>query len=235
VPGTPSGTFDECGGSQMISWEFTDLCGRTITHVHKITVDPAPEAAFINPPADTTIVCGDSLTLSIPDLFYSNNETAACEISGSVPGTPSGTFDECGGAQMITWEFTDLCGRTITYIQNITVDPAPPAAFINPPADTTISCGDSLTLSIPDLFYSNNETGACEISGSVPGTPSGTFDECGGSQMISWEFTDQCGRTITHVQTITVDPAPEAAFINPPADTTLVCGDSLTLSIPDLF
>jgi hypothetical protein len=48
------------------------------------------------------------------------------------------------------------------------------------------------------------------------------FDECGGTQTITWTFTDECGRTITHVQTITIEPAPIAAFVNPPADIRLL-------------
>jgi hypothetical protein len=32
----------------------------------------------------------------------------------------------------------------------------------------------------------------------------------------TWSFTDACGRLIEHVQTITVEPAPEAAFIDAP-------------------
>jgi hypothetical protein len=221
VPGMPFGSFDECGGSQMITWEFTDNCGNTITHVQNITIDPAPPAAFINPPGDTTLSCAEAITFPINNLAYTNNETGGCEISGSVPGMPSGSFDECGGAQMISWEFSDNCGNTITHVQNIIINPAPPAAFINPPGDTTLSCAEATTFSFSDLSYTNNETGTCEISGSVPGMPSVSFDECGGSQMISWEFTDNCGNTITHVQNIIINPAPPAAFINPPGDTTI--------------
>jgi hypothetical protein len=62
----------------------------------------------------------------------------------------------------------------------------------------------------------------------------GTFDECGGTQTITWTFTDDCGRTITHVQTITIDPAPQAAFVNPPADITLTCDDFRILLVTDL-
>ena len=71
---------------------------------------------------------------------------------------------------------------------------------------------------VTNLSYTNGELGACEISGDVPGTLAGTFDECGGSQTVTWTFTDDCNRTITHVQTITIDPAPMAAFINPPGE-----------------
>jgi hypothetical protein len=235
VPGTPSGSFDECGGSQMISWEFTDNCGNTITHVQTITIDPAPPAAFINPPGDTMLNCATAQGYVIQDLSYTNGATGTCMISGTVPGVLTGSVDGCDGVQTVTWTFTDNCGNTITHVQNLTIDPTPEAAFINPPADTTLSCAATTNFSIPDLNYSNNESDSCAIEGSVPGVLSGSFDECGGAQMITWEFTDLCGRTITYIQNITVDPAPPAAFINPPADTTISCGDSLTLSIPDLF
>jgi hypothetical protein len=42
------------------------------------------------------------------------------------------------------------------------------------------------------------------------------------AQTITWTFTDECGRTITHVQTITIEPAPIAAFVNPPADISII-------------
>ena len=116
--------------------------------------------------------------------------------------------------------------RTITYVQNITIDPAPQAAFVNPPADITLTWDDAQNFVINDMAYTNNETGSCEISGQVPGVLAGTFDECGGSQTVTWTFTDDCNRTITYVQTITIDPAPPAAFVNPPGNITLTCDDS---------
>jgi hypothetical protein len=148
----------------------------------------------------------------VTDLSYTNNETGSCEISGTVPGVLAGSFDECGGTQTITWTFTDECGRTITHVQTITIEPAPIAAFVNPPADIFISCDDLQNYTVTDLSYTNNETGSCEISGTVPGVLAGSFDECGGTQTITWTFTDDCGRTITHVQTITIEPAPIACF-----------------------
>jgi hypothetical protein len=234
VPGTLSGTFDECGGTQMITWEFTDDCGRPITHTQNITIDPAPQAQFIDPPGSITFDCDEVVNFSIDSLSFSNGDSGACEISGSVPGTLSGTFDECGGTQTITWEFTDDCGRTIMHTQNITINPAPQAQFINPPALITVTCDEADNFSIDSLSYSNGESGACQISGSVPGTLSGTFDECGGTQTITWEFTDDCGRSITHTQNITIDPAPQAQFINPPGSINLTCDEAITFTIDDL-
>jgi hypothetical protein len=59
---------------------------------------------------------------------------------------------------------------------------------------------------------------------------SGTFDACGGTQTITWTFTDDCDRVITHTQTINFDPAPQAAFVNPPADVTLTCEEAAPIS-----
>jgi hypothetical protein len=191
VPGLLTGSFDECGGVQMITWTFTDVCGRTITHTQTITIDPAPQAAFVNPPSDVTMTCDEAQNLTVTSLNYTNNVSGSCEISGMVPGTLGGSFDACGGIQTITWTFTDVCGRTITHTQTITIDPMPQAVFVNPPADITLTCEEAETLVVTNLSYTNNESGVCEISGSVPGTLTGSFDECGGTLAVTWTFTDE--------------------------------------------
>jgi hypothetical protein len=194
------------------TWTFTDDCGRTITHVQTITVEPALPAAFISPPADDVLTCAEAISYSAApaNLAYSNNDgTGACLIQGEVPGIIAGTYDECGGALTQTWTFTDDCGRTITHVQTITVEPALPAAFISPPADDVLTCAEAIAYSATpaNLAYSNSDgTGACLIEGEVPGVVAGTYDECGGALTQTWTFTDNCGRTITHVQNITVEP-----------------------------
>jgi hypothetical protein len=62
----------------------------------------------------------------------------------------------------------------------------------------------------------------------------GSFDECGGEQTITWTFTDECGRTIEHVQTITIEPAPVADWIDAPADITLTCDEAQNFEVTDL-
>ncbi|MET0115583.1 MAG: hypothetical protein ABWU13_25340, partial [Limnospira maxima] len=203
-------------------------------HVQTITIEPAPQASWIDAPADITITCEEALDFAVADLAYSNNENGSCEISGSVLGTLSGSFNECGGTQTISWTFTDNCGRTIDHVQTIAIEPAPQASWIDAPADITITCEEALDFEVADLAYSNNENGSCEISGSVSGTLSGSFDECGGTQTISWTFTDNCGRTIDHVQTITIEPAPQASWIEAPADITITCEEALDFEVADL-
>jgi hypothetical protein len=60
------------------------------------------------------------------------------------------------------------------------------------------------------------------------------FDECGGEQTITWTFTDECGRTIEHIQTITIEPAPVADWIDAPADITLTCDEAQNFTVTDL-
>src|SRR5690606_23575529 len=175
-----------------------------------------------------------ALTFVATNLDYTNNETGACEIAGTELGDITGTFDECDGVLTQTWTFVDDCGRQIQHVQTITIDPAPIAAWVNPPVDITISCDDALTFVATNLDYTNNETGACEIAGTELGVIAGTFDECEGTLIQTWTFVDDCGRQIQHVQTITIEPAPIAAWVNPPVDITISCDDALTFVRSDV-
>jgi hypothetical protein len=231
VTGTLDGSYDECGGSFTESWSFTDACGRTITASRIITVEPAPEAAF-EPADDITITCEEAASLAGSELAYSNGEAGACLIAGTVTGTLDGSYDECGGSFTESWSFTDACGRTITASRIITVQPAPEASF-DPADDITITCEEAASLAGSELAYSNGEAGACLIAGTVTGTLDGSYDECGGSFTEAWTFIDACGRTIEASRTITVEPAPEAAF-EPADDITITCEEAATLTGSEL-
>ncbi|WP_298905119.1 hypothetical protein, partial [uncultured Psychroserpens sp.] len=60
-----------------------------------------------------------------------------------------------------------------------------------------ISCEEANSFEPGSLGYTNGGTGACEISGSVQGELSGSYDECGGLLEVDWTYTDDCDRTIT--------------------------------------
>ena len=229
---TQSGNTDECGGTIIYDWIFTDDCGRTISHAQVITVEPAAQADFLEFPDDITISC-DQLPFTAQDLAYTNNETGDCEISGTANPTESGNADECGGLLTFTWNFTDDCNRTIIHIQNVTVDPAAPATFDSAPADVTITC-DEADDPIPTLSYTNNQSGVCLISGNAIPTVTGGYDLCGGEFTVTWEFIDNCDREISHTQIITVDPTPEASFVNIPPDEVIDC-DQVSTALPELI
>ncbi len=216
-----SGSADICGGTITYTWDFTDQCGNNINHTQNITVEPAPIPAFINPPGDIIVTC-DNIPTSAPNLDYTNNGIGSCLIDGTVSPMMSGSADECGGLIRFIWEFVDQCGNFVSHQQNVEVTPAAIPAFINPPADMTVTC-ENIPSSGIDLDYTNNDAGACLIEGTITPTQSGSADICGGAITYTWDFTDQCGNNINHTQTITVEPAPDVSFINPPSDINVTC------------
>lgn len=226
-----TGTADLCGGTITNTWEFTDPCGRVTQHVQVITVTPVPQAQWVSPPASITVDCANIPT-SAPDLSFTNGESGACAITGSVPAVVSGSANLCGGTVTFTWTYTDPCGRTITHVQNVTANPVPQAQFVSPPASLTVQCADIPT-SAPDLSFTNGLTGDCAITGSVPAVTTGSANLCGGTITNTWTYTDPCGRTITHVQTITAQPVPQANFVSPPASVNVDCYNIPTTA-PDL-
>ncbi|MDX1406575.1 MAG: hypothetical protein R3330_00535, partial [Saprospiraceae bacterium] len=234
VPGVISGTYDACGGTLTQTWAFTDSCGNTINATQQITVEPAPAPVFVNVPGDTTLTCAEAASLIATDLSYTNSESGACAVNGTVSGVLSGSFDICGGTLTQTWSLTDSCGNTLIETQQITVEPAPAASFINIPADTTVSCADAGSLVAANLAFTNGESGSCAITGDVPGVITGAYDACGGAMTQTWSFTDSCGNVITASQQITVTPAPAPVFVNVPADTALSCDDATALAATDL-
>ena len=99
--------------------------------------------------------------------------------------------------------------------------PKLPPVFVNPPASMTVNCNQVPT-SAPNLQAVNNDPN-CPINVSVTPTQTGSATQCGGSITYTWTYTDPCGQTIVHNQTITVTPALAPVFINPPSDITVAC------------
>ncbi|MBK8701336.1 MAG: hypothetical protein IPN29_18040 [Saprospiraceae bacterium] len=217
-----SGAATSCGGTIIATWSYTDFCGRTATHVQTITVSPAPQAVFSNVPPDITVTCGDLVNTPI-DISYSNNVSGNCGISGSVGNTRNGNAGYCGGTLFDVWTYTDPCGRTIVASRQITLLPAPPATFTSLPANVTVNCEQVFNVNTV-LSYDNGLTGVCAINGSVSPVQSGSYDFCGGQLLFTWTFTDFCNRSITHSMSMTIEPAPDPDFVNPPADENLDCG-----------
>uniref|UniRef100_UPI0026129C29 T9SS type A sorting domain-containing protein n=2 Tax=uncultured Psychroserpens sp. TaxID=255436 RepID=UPI0026129C29 len=224
VQGELSGSYDECGGTLTVNWTYIDDCQRTIHASKTITVLPAPMAEF-DEVEDMEISCEEANSFEPGSLGYTNGGTGACEISGEVQGELSGSYDECGGQLEVDWTYTDDCDRTITAKKTITVLPAPMAEF-DEVEDMEVTCEEAASVQAGSLGYTNGGTGACEISGSVEGELSGSYDECGGTLTVNWTYTDDCNRTITASKTITVLPAPAAEF-NDPGEMEISCTEAL--------
>lgn len=224
-----SGSFNACGGVIQYTWNVNTTCGVILNHVQTVTVLPSQAPQWINPPANITVSCIDA-NPNPTNLSYSNNEFGACAVTGSVQSAVFSNYSACGGTINKIWTFTDICGRSINHTQTITVLPSNPPAFTNLPQDITVSCGNIPTSIF--LNYSNSANGTCAITGSVLSVESGNYGLCGGTMFNSWTFTDQCNRTISHQRQITVLPAEDPEFFNPPPDVTLACDEDVPSPIP---
>ncbi|HEX5651577.1 MAG TPA: hypothetical protein VFX58_00795, partial [Chitinophagaceae bacterium] len=197
VTSTQTAAPGPCGGVVTETWASTvDVCGRTIAgHTRTITVQAATQASFTSTPGNITISCTAAPPLPT-SLGYSNGGSGNCQISGSVTSTLTGSHTACGGSYTETWTFTDQCQRTITHSRVVTVSAAQQASFTSTPGNLTITCA-AAPPAPTSLGYSNGGSGACQISGSVTSTLTGSHTRCGGLYTETWTFTDNCGRTIT--------------------------------------
>ena len=215
-----------CGGPITVIWVYTDACFTPYTYVQNIVIAAAAAPEFINPPADMTISCLESLP-TFPDLDYTNGETGVCALSGTEEASVNENGDICGGEIVGIWQIADPCnpGEFIEHIQTITIIPITEAIWVDPPAETiAIQCSDAISTA-DDLSYTNSESGTCEILGSVPAVITGTSDVCGGEIIYTWQFTDDCERDLDHQQVITIEPASEPDFVDPPIDVTIGCDE----------
>ncbi len=212
VAGTEMGTIDDCNGGVITRmWEYMDLCDNLVTHTQTITVNPVPDLAWISTlPGNVTIQCGDPIPPA-EDLDYSNAPTGvACEEGSSISPEEAGELLICGDEIIRTWEVTStLCGDVLTHVQVITLEDLTPPVFVNTPdAAIMISCLADLP-AFDDLEWEDN----CDLSGTVPGSESGSLDACtGGSITRMWMYSDVCGNgPAVFNQVITlVPPTPTA-------------------------
>ena len=90
------------------TWTYTDCALNSQDYVHTVTINPIPDPIFLNPPSDTIINCSGIDSIDVIDLAYSNGETGTCEITGTVPGALSGSYDDCGGIENILQDVREL-------------------------------------------------------------------------------------------------------------------------------
>ena len=243
-------SFGPCGGNIVKVWRFEDPCSyedsgtREMKHVQVITVNPSDEGEWVNPPEDEekSCVAGYQYYQSGPrQLSYENyaeGEHDGCRVNGTVTGYICANINYCEGTITQTWTADDTCRRILDHTQIITTGQADAADWVNPPNDQQINCSAArqLIAQSPEsvkLTYSNQLNGPCKIEGEIIPSIDIDFDACGGTIKRKWEFEDQCGRQITHEQTLTVDPAPPAQWLYTPPSQNMLCAFAhLTLRQP---
>ena len=243
---------DDCSPADSITWLFadtvtsgfypfyftldrvytaTDLCGNSTSDTMTISVidTVAPTWTFL--PPDTTILCDEWEDYTIIQPTVEDN----CDPN---PVGPDGegatdttiTEGECFGEFLVelTFEFTDMSGNTITYVQVIeAVDTIPPTFPYFPP-DTVLACDEAWpqpndapvwTATVEDNFCPFEVTWEDSISSGA----------CLGTDTLFRVFTavDDCENTTVQTQTIirvdTIGPVVNVV----PEDSVIACGAPL--------
>lgn len=213
-----------CGGEVLVTWSDTDICGRLVEHIQTITVEPPPDPFFAELPEDMDITC-DDIPISIPTLLVTNGESGVCLIEDEIVATVEDNYNGCSGTIIYTWEYTSECGVELEHMQTLNIIPPPLASFVDPPINDILPC-DELSILSTNLEYTNGDVGECKIEGSVEAIVIGTINACGGPISYLWEFTDDCGRTISYQQDITLLASTDPEFLDIPSDITLTCDDA---------
>ncbi|NNF36336.1 MAG: T9SS type B sorting domain-containing protein, partial [Saprospiraceae bacterium] len=220
---------DICSGMTITrSYIIEDECGYYNIEQQYITVNPPSEPSWdiiIEP--SIQLNCDEAEAYSFPSILISNGQIGSCTISELVLPTVIKDYNSCGGTITVTWNYTDFCGTEYSQTQMVEVIPPQQADFLNKPQDFAVSCIDAESLIFDELTYSNGESGNCQISGTVPPAITEDYNACGGYIYVTWEVANLCDYTISHTQTITVNPSEDPDFINPPVDITIDCGDDL--------
>ena len=195
------------------TYTATDDCGNTSSTTQTITITDttAPTLTFETPQL-INFMSGDTLLLECNELF--NVEDAAI-ISDNCDDNPNVLFSEetivgtdCEADGFLlrlicTWELSDDCGNTSTFVLNIIIsDNTPPVIFC--PQDITVDLGIGESIpSSDDINIVDNCTDNIDLL--VNETIIPDTDECGYTIVRVYTATDECGNSMICEQNITVE------------------------------
>ena len=130
-----SGTdFDPAGGTQQITYTYTDGNGCSASDTNNFPVNVAPTVTL----SAFSAVCDNSGVVALSGESPAGGSWTGTNVSGT-------DFDPAGGAQQITYTYTDGNGCSASDTKNFPVNTAPVVlATVN---DSVVCSGDSVILS----------------------------------------------------------------------------------------
>ena len=211
--GTYSGTgvsgsqFDPSGGTQNITYTYTDANGCSNSDMQSFPVNTAPTVTL----STFSAVCDNGGTVNL-----SGGSPAGGVYSGT--GVSGSQFDPSSGSQTITYTYTDANGCTNSDAQTQTVNTAPTV---------------SLSSFSPACSYDGTVTlsGGSPAGGTYAGTgvSGGMFDPSAGTQTITYTYTDANGCTNDDAQTLTVNVQPTVG-LSAGSNTVCLTGGTVLLN-----
>ncbi|MBK7342087.1 MAG: hypothetical protein IPJ06_02570 [Saprospiraceae bacterium] len=221
-----TGAPDACGGNTMVTWTVTSDCEPDVTCTATGTVTEDDEDPVLTCPADLTAQCNISEQPPYADLaaFETAGGTSSdnCEVDPNTFTLFSEVSDNNSCPELVTRTYTveDLCGNTASCVQLITVDDTIEPTLDSTPGDLTVECD---AIPVADVITGSDN---CDQMVAV------TFQEvqnnglCADSYTLvrTWTAEDDCGNTVSHVQTITVEDTTMPTWDQGmPADETVEC------------
>ncbi len=212
---------NDCSWKGLVSYEITDDCGNAADDVVLFySGGDMEDPVFESLPEDFSVACADLIPAAQSLGFTDNCVVGKPKASASDDVSQLGLACE-GGIVVRTWTATDECGNTATHSITITVDPAPEAEFEVPDV-LNVKCEELDSFTPGSLSYSNGVDGLCNISGEVTGVAE-PFEDCCGSFLVNYSFTDECGRTISASQEVIVTDDSPPTFDDAPQDEAYQC------------
>ncbi len=238
---TPGGCEDNFTLTR--TWNATDACGNTTTHTQIITVDDTELPVIVGVEADAVGQCSEDVP-PVPNVTATDNcSQVILEFSEELQ--PGGCEDNFTIVR--TWIATDACGNVATETQTIVIEDTTVPVFAGLPVDEVHACSEDVP-AVANVTATDNCTEVDFDFNEIilPGTCPNDF-----TVTRTWTATDQCGNTVSHVQTIRVEDteAPiitgvEPDFVGqcseevPPVVTPTVsdnCGDEVILQFNEVI
>jgi len=221
-------TDGPCPDTYILSrrWTATDVCGNARTAEQIVTVQDVVKPVFTFVPAHVIVSCE-----SVP-MVGAAQATDNCDASVSIVyDGETRTDGPCPDTYVLLrkWTATDNCGNSVTATQAVSVRDLIPPVFTSVPQSLTSSCADVPT--VGNALATDN----CDANVLV------TYDgetrqngACADTYTLTrrWTATDNCGNTVSAVQTISVQDIEAPVFTFVPADATVSCDAVPSVGVP---
>ncbi|GIZ14845.1 reprolysin-like metallopeptidase [Capnocytophaga catalasegens] len=178
-------------------------CGQSVNFEQTISIRDDKIPVFNEPlPTDISVEEG-----KIPEQ---EDLTATDNCSANVQVTKSQEEKQENGNKVIIykWEATDECGNKIAHKQKVTVIPSEIQFIGELPKNITISCKKEIP-SVPTLQVLGNCNPKVFYNGQTKSN-----EQCKNNYVLtrSWTATNDCGKTVTHTQIITIKDKVKSTF-----------------------
>jgi len=214
VGGTVTGIS---GGVDLISYTVSSSCGSS-SAVQTVTVVPILAAAPITGPS--TICIGAPVTYTNANA---GGTWSVVNASATITGSGGTVTPLVTGTNIISYTVANACSSA-TATDTISIGLYLTAGVISGPDSVCMGAGITLTDGTPGGVWSAGNSNATVTSGNVTGVSAGTV-------AISYTVTSACG-SISAIQTVTVDPLPDAGAVTGPGSLCLGTGVAYSDAIP---